>query len=661
LDATLNLSPEHFEHSPVRIPVVFDRELGGGYSLGVAVAASNGVVTIAPTSNFRPHSVTVNRAISEVWSVELLSPVDPIRARQPGSNPAEMFETLKQPTVLHTRGQVTGLFETNDVPDKVRLLRLLDDVLLVPFFEDWSSLLARVVDVDESDDETAFEVPAGRLRHVGEIVAQIRTSMLVSFDDFSHIVFREVRLPVVPLTPAALIRKDCRITGLVELTETDGEVHFRFRVDEQQRVSQLAPMFVVDGTIEPLDGSRWRADFVQGRIGDFGVPELTGVVGLFCYEHRDGDAAMTVEALHTEPLGGFSHKTFSPTPHSLELITAPNTIATAVFGREARLFNVRERKSAVAVAYRGSPLSEEESTSLLNLVSYLTGSRGAPFATETFDAEGRALRTELRSRSSVARGIPPIRLDPWSRSNRVLAEGFSDLLNAFHTLRLSNPAKMNAALHHYYAGTATTYPTDQLLQLNVALEALVALTQGNNKKRILERAEFRIIRKALVVTLKRVGEGLLGLSSDNLADIKQVIDNLNKPSTKRRARAFWKSAGIVLTQVEENALRTRQPSVHEGHVGDERFRTELMRNFDTSRVLVNLFNRALLSYLGWRGKYRDAKPGSPWREHFLRVGDGRYRGFAVKKDFTKRYGTSMPKREARLAASVVRRPVTSSS
>jgi hypothetical protein len=55
-----------------------------------------------------------------------------------------------------------------------------------------------------------------------------------------------------------------------------------------------------------------------------------------------------------------------------------------------------------------------------------------------------------------------------------------------------------------------------------------------------------------------------------MSDIKNVIHNLNKPSAKRRSRAFWKRVEIDLITSESEAPRTRRASADEGHVGDER-------------------------------------------------------------------------------------------
>jgi hypothetical protein len=215
---------------------------------------------------------------------------------------------------------------------------------------------------------------------------------------------------------------------------------------------------------------------------------------------------------------------------------------------------------------------------------------------------------------------------------------------------VNDPERLDAVLHRYFEGSSSAYPADRLLDMAVAIDALISLVMGTKQKPIIdEKPKFRALRKGLVKSLKAIAQRL-GFKKGDIEELEGMLNNLNKPAIGARARAFWTRVGIRLTVEEKEALASRTYSIHESLYGEERTPGGLREKYDFSCVLINLFNRALLSELGWRGKYRNALPGRRGRERGLAVGDGRYVAKAVTRKALQRYGTYDPKREARLFA-----------
>lgn len=175
-----------------------------------------------------------------------------------------------------------------------------------------------------------------------------------------------------------------------------------------------------------------------------------------------------------------------------------------------------------------------------------------------------------------------------------------------YDLHSRNRMKTNAVMHQYFEATTSPYPTSRLIDLNIAIDSLMGLLVGTDEP-ILSKGEFRKVRAWLSTAIKYVAH-LTKMSDATRRRLEDNLQALNRRSVGERHRAFWTGLGIERTRLEIDALLTRQPSVHEGHVGDEHAEGVLRRNYELSCVLANLFNRAFLTALGWEGKYLDALP-----------------------------------------------------
>jgi hypothetical protein len=637
---------------PSGVAVIYDGDDDGWYTLGIAKGFDGGLVRVVSTSDHRAMPIEeTRRNLEQVLDLENLSPVEPRGSGKMGSSPAEILQTLSGAHPRYARGQVLAEFRKGE-PDRVRPWLVATDICLT---------LSEAGRPDRDVPLLAFEQgldyagphehrPSGGLRRPVGIANQVHFYATVPKDDFSQPVFEAWEFPQIPMSEAALSWDGKRLTGVAAIVERDGEINYDFLPDEASRATLAVETFVNNGELSPLDPLvRWGAKHVHGRVIDTLHKQVSGAIAELTVRHLDGEATMTRETFGATRFDGFSHRTLSPDPQIMELIFAFNTFNVSVFEREARVFNVLGHDRVIGVAYRGAPLEHEQRSSLRLLLAYASGNRSWHASTETFDEYGQLLVTVRRSyRTGSAIGTAPLLLDPWSSTNQLFAETFATMLDRIHEVRVNNPERLDAVVHRYFEGSSSSYPADRLLDMAVAIDALISLVMGTKQKPIIDdKPKFRALRKGLVKTLRGITRRL-GLKQGDIGEFERMLNNLNKPAAAARARAFWTRIGISLTDLEKKALASRPYSVHESLYGDEGTASGLREKYDLSCVLINLFNRAFLSELGWRGKYRDALPGRRTRERNLALGDGRYVVKAANRKAMQHYRTYDPKREARL-------------
>lgn len=371
-----------------------------------------------------------------------------------------------------------------------------------------------------------------------------------------------------------------------------------------------------DGTLRPDTPTvpQWIATGVRYTGASMGngdavfrflVPELA-------LTFSDGTASTTRETFRGLTIEGFSHRILPEYPDVLHVITAPNAYIVSLFGRDARI--VQSAANHVSIVYEGCPLEREEIGIVLSLVEYMCGNRGEHMSTETFDATGRLTFRYQQRGHMTKRGTAPIRIDYWTTTPALVARDFDAMLARLRSLSEKSPPKIDAAFHHYFEGVASQYPVTRILMLAVAIDTLVALVMGNQRQvHILDNEAFqRVIKPARDATVAALASE--GVPQDKTTKILNKLEGLNNASAAQRQRDFWTQVGVALTKEEADVLDTRHEVVHEGHVGSERTAEQLWDNYRRGCILANLFNRAMLTLLGWTGPYLDATDNRQKRE-----------------------------------------------
>ncbi len=399
---------------------------------------------------------------------------------------------------------------------------------------------------------------------------------------------------------------------LADVRFAEAEVDIEMKYDHQRWPRDQKPFAfddvlvrLRDGTLRPVEDMtpRWLAEYATAA-GFGNIGQLKSKAYRLLLEYASGDVVATREILRGVSFHAFSHRVLGRHPNPIAFMTTRNAFSVAIFDREARIYNIGD--GHVGIVHDGPPLDENKRVALIALVSYLAGNRAEHVSTELFGKDER-LSFEFHARGGATkRGQPPLVIDPWHDAT-TLAVGahFGNMLQSIHNLYRAKPMKLEAALHHYFEGANSDYPTSRILMFAVAIDTLVALRIGTDRDvPIIDRETYA----RLTGPLRRTFDLALrtGVPEDAKRKLLARFDNLNNASATQRQRDFWRSLAITLTREEERILASRHEVSHEGHVGDERTRDSLIANQYKSDVLCNLFNRAFLTMLGWTGKYRDA-------------------------------------------------------
>lgn len=364
---------------------------------------------------------------------------------------------------------------------------------------------------------------------------------------------------------------------------------------------------LVDGSVSQVQtepywtASRMQITRDQQRIE---ADEYTFLVSSISVEYGSSELLATRETYRGLKIGGFSHRILREFPTEIDLLTSNDVFITTVFGRDARIVN--SATNHVSVVYEGQRLSNAESFLLRLLLSYLCGNRSEFVSTETFGAGGR-LSFEYHERGSLTkRGQPPILLDPWSSSPRQVPTGIQPMLDRMAALRKKSPEGFDAVFHHYFEGVASSYSVSRVLMLAIAIDSLITLEMGAEKNtQIVAPTVFARFRQIIEEPLGKALE-TAGAAAPEVQRIKNKIGNLNNLSGRQKQARFWADLGVHLSPEESEVLETRHKVVHEGFISGETDEESRWDDYWRSNVLANLFNRGMLSLLGWDGRYLDA-------------------------------------------------------
>jgi hypothetical protein len=361
---------------------------------------------------------------------------------------------------------------------------------------------------------------------------------------------------------------------------------------------------VSNASIDPAEVTRpsWRAEHAYlHATQDFW--SLGGSAYRLRIQFDDGPASATRETFRGDEFRAFSYRVFRDEPEPLEAICAHNAFAVVAFGRKARIYNpaVVDGK-ATAIVYEGERFDQAQTLTLRGLMNFLFGKRLRHTSTESL-ADAELLEFEYHEVGEATdRGLPALKIEHQSRATALLADNFGPMLDKFHDLRQGAPMKLDAAFHHYYEGANSNYPTSRILTIAVAIDALAALWwKQKARPGVIGRDIFSDEILPVVRTAMRAALGAVCIVGPRSDQLVARLDGLNQSSSSKRQAAFWRHVDIDLTEEERAVLRTRHSVVHEGYVGDDGDEAILLLNDRRSRILANLFNRAMLRLLGWSG------------------------------------------------------------
>lgn len=460
----------------------------------------------------------------------------------------------------------------------------------------------------------------GQNQSVRVLASTIELQFAVPADPFLHILETPLlREWEVQAAEAIAQFPNDKIDVISDVTLSDDGVALRLGYDLFKWPADTTPFDVVDvlarlqdGSVTPRTGN-WSAERVTVHGDHHGNQTyLTAKANRFMLTLGDDPIIATRETFRGTTFKGFSHRILGRDPQISALLFAPNAFSVTIFGRDARVYQPVE--DFVAVVHEGDPFTDDERSALTSLLAYLAGNRLAHISTETFGDECRRSYEYHALGQRTEQGLPPLRIDHWTETPRVIAKDFGRLVQSVFELYKSKPMKLDAALHHYFEGVNSNYPVSRTLQLAVAIDTLVALRICTDELPIIDRTLFKQLIKPVRQVLDLALRAFV-VPPDQAKQLRDKLDNLNKVSARRRQHSFWQAVGISLTPEELEILDTRHEVVHEGHLGEDRGRDALLENYRRSNVLANLFNRAFLTMLGWSGTYRDAN--DPRTELFL--------------------------------------------
>ena len=233
--------------------------------------------------------------------------------------------------------------------------------------------------------------------------------------------------------------------------------------------------------------------------------------------------------------------------------------------------------------------------------------------TETF-AIDRKLSVEIHDRGEPTfRRSPPIPIDRPTPYAGLMAAELPKLIAAFDKWRTADERSFEAVFHHYSEAVNSNYPVTQILQLAVSLEAFINLVTQDSAvdERIIAQDAFDLLKADLEETLKAHAAGKEVFTGDVLRRYQTKIDNFNTGSNTRRIKTFWEIVPITKDKYDDQLMRRlRHGSVHEGFVGNESTPEGLLENAADAERLVDLLNRAILTYAGYRGPVRRSTDGA---------------------------------------------------
>jgi hypothetical protein len=423
----------------------------------------------------------------------------------------------------------------------------------------------------------------------------------------------EFRLPQVTLP----------VTAQLVLQREDFEIRIQTRRAVAKAFAKLPVGNMLDGEIiaEKSEPS-WRAErlsveniSMRGELGEAGpqYSDLKVLAGLARVTYGQAGADFTREVFSGASLDGYTDILMRRERlYAAALLPRPDCIETSVFGRYALIYEPGDtnasNQKALALFHVGPPFVEPKIQAISLLLGYIAGGRLKHVLTETFDAFSKQHVLFTNGAPATQRTSPPLPfMSAYPTEAREAAAFLPSMLEGLHIALLNNASAVNAIFHHYAEAAGSSFPSTRLLQLSIALEALITFVTGDSRSSepILQHS-FGTLRAALDDVLQRAdakkipgvdfGEETLSLYQSKLQR------EFNSGPSISRIRKFWKSVNVGVSKDDLAFLRRiRNSMVHAGFVRDEASEAGLKKMHRDANRLGDLFNRGLLGFLGYLG------------------------------------------------------------
>jgi hypothetical protein len=423
----------------------------------------------------------------------------------------------------------------------------------------------------------------------------------------------EFRLPHVTLPVTAQLALQCE--------------DFEIRVQTRRAVATAFAKLPVD---DMLDGEiiaeknepSWRAEHLsvetismRGELGEAGpqYSDLKVLAGLARVTYGQAAADFTREVFSGASLDGYTDiLKRRERLYAAALVPRPDCIETSVFGRYALIYEPSDtnasNKKRLALFHVGPPFVEQKVQAISVLLGYIAGGRLKHVLTETFDAFTKQQVLFTNGSPATQRTSPPLPfMSAYPTEAREAATFLPSMLERLHTELLKNASAVNAIFHHYAEAAGSGFPSTRLLQLSIALEALITFVTGDSRSSepILQHS-YGTLRAALDEVLQRAdaakipgvdfGEETLSLYQSKL------LKEFNSGPSLSRIREFWKIVNVNVSRDDLAFLRRiRNSMVHAGFVRDEASEAGLRKMHRDANRLGDLFNRGFLGFLGYLG------------------------------------------------------------
>jgi len=429
-----------------------------------------------------------------------------------------------------------------------------------------------------------------------------------TYEGGTHLRFSRVVLPV---------------TAQLVLQREDFDVRIQTRRAVARLFGKLPVADMLDGEIVTESSSpAWHVEHVSvenismhGELGESGpqYSDLKVMAGLARVSYAQAATEFTREIFSGVSLDGYSSILARREQiHPAALAQRPDCIETTVFGRYALVYDPDCAKTAdrkyLALFHAGVPFVEQQLQALSALIGYIAGGRAKHVLTEEFDAFAKQRALFTNGAPATQRTSPPL---PFVNSHlneaRQAAAFLPGMLQSIHMALLKNEAAVNAIFHHYAEAAGSSFPSTRLLQLSIALEALITFVTGDSRSSepILQDS-YVALRVAIDDVLKRGADKQIPgveFEEDTLSLYQsKLVREFNSGPSLSRIREFWRKVNVDVSKNDLDFLRRiRNSMVHAGFVRDEASKTGLIKMHRDANRLGDLFNRGFLAFLGYRG------------------------------------------------------------
>ncbi len=266
---------------------------------------------------------------------------------------------------------------------------------------------------------------------------------------------------------------------------------------------------------------------------------------------------------------------------------------------------------AAQVIYEGKRFDDVERDALLDVLRFLTATRGGAFFLEDFDTDLARLGFRFEGHGGCLKdGRTPVgfgRHPAFSEAD-VVARDLPTMVAEMRRLRERSPAGVAATIHHYNDGSVQTYPTSKVRDMSVALEALGFVLLG----RPAERTPIIPDYNTRAVNLRTAFDAAFADLANNpeweerYAWLRRKFDSLNVAGPREEIFDVLDSLGIALSKTERIWIsKMRNGILHNGHHGNESVIEDLQINAQAADLFANVYVRSMLRLLKYSGPYRD--------------------------------------------------------